>query len=73
MDAEIRAVLPNIDPVLSEYSAGYLTHASTAWAGDEEATGPSPLDEAASTITELLLSASGEQLRLSMKESDLAV
>lgn len=59
MDAEIRAVLPNIDPVISEYSAGYLTHASTAWSGDEEASGPSPLDEAASTITELLLSASG--------------
>ncbi|KAJ4293853.1 ATP-binding cassette, regulator of translational elongation [Collariella sp. IMI 366227] len=59
MDAEIRAVLPGIDPVLSEYSAGYLTHASTAWAGDEDAVGPSPLDEAASTITELLISASG--------------
>lgn len=59
MEAEIRAVLPNIDPVISEYSAGYLTHASTAWSGDEDASGLSPLDEAASTITELLLSASG--------------
>jgi ATP-binding cassette subfamily F protein 3 len=59
MDAEIRAVLPNIDPVISEYSAGYLTHASTAWSSEEDAAGPSPLDEAASTITELLLSASG--------------
>lgn len=61
MDAEIRTVLPNIDPVISEYSAGYLTHASTAWSGDEDASGPSPLAEAASTITELLLSASGSQ------------
>ncbi|KAK3316290.1 P-loop containing nucleoside triphosphate hydrolase protein [Apodospora peruviana] len=62
MDAEIRAVLPHIDPVLSEYSAGYLTHASTAWSSssDEEASGISPLSEAASTITELLLSASGD-------------
>ncbi|KAM7224067.1 protein GCN20 [Rhypophila decipiens] len=62
MDAEIRAVLPNIDPVISEYSAGYLTHASTAWSDEEEASGDSlsPLAEAASTITELLLSASGE-------------
>lgn len=59
MDAEIRAVLPNIDPVLSEYSAGYLTHASTAWSGEEDAAGPSPLDEAAAAIIELLLSASG--------------
>jgi len=61
MDAEIRAVLPNIDPVLSEYSAGYLTHASTAWSdADEEAAGPSPLAEAAVTVAELLLSAAGD-------------
>ncbi|KAM7186026.1 protein GCN20 [Naviculisporaceae sp. PSN 640] len=62
MDAEIRAVLPNIDPVLSEYSAGYLTHASTAWNDEEEASGDSisPLAEAASTVTELLISASGD-------------
>ncbi|KAK3381455.1 P-loop containing nucleoside triphosphate hydrolase protein [Podospora didyma] len=59
MDAEIRAVLPNIDPIVSEYSAGYLTHASTQWSVDEDASGPSPLVEAASAITELLLSASG--------------
>jgi ATP-binding cassette subfamily F protein 3 len=59
MEAEIRAVLPNIDPVISEYSAGYLTHASTAWSGDEDAAGPSPLDEAAAAVTELLLSAAG--------------
>jgi ATP-binding cassette subfamily F protein 3 len=59
MDAEIRAVLPGIDPVISEYSAGYLTHASTAWSGEEDSPGPSPLDEAATIITELLLSACG--------------
>ncbi|KAF6813786.1 translation initiation regulator [Colletotrichum musicola] len=59
MEAEIRTVLPNIDPVLSEYSVGYLTHASTIWSDDEDQSGPSPLTEAASTITELLLSASG--------------
>ncbi|EAA28430.1 putative positive effector protein GCN20 [Neurospora crassa] len=59
MEAEIRTVLPNIDPIISEYSAGYLTHASTAWSGDEDATGPSPLVEAASAITDLLISASG--------------
>ncbi|KAI5467718.1 P-loop containing nucleoside triphosphate hydrolase protein [Mariannaea sp. PMI_226] len=59
MEADIRAVLPNIDPVVSEYSAGYLTHASTTWTDDEDASGSSPLNEAAATITELLLSASG--------------
>ncbi|KAH7312346.1 P-loop containing nucleoside triphosphate hydrolase protein [Stachybotrys elegans] len=60
MDADIRAVLPNIDPVVSEYSAGYFTHASTAWSDEEDPSGLSPLNEAAATITELLLSASGE-------------
>ncbi|KAK1766988.1 protein GCN20 [Phialemonium atrogriseum] len=59
MEAELRTVLPNIDPVVSEYSAGYLNHASTAWSGEEESSGASPLSEAASAITELLLSASG--------------
>ncbi|KAL0934248.1 translation initiation regulator [Colletotrichum truncatum] len=60
MEAEIRTVLPNIDPVLSEYSVGYLTHASTIWSDEEDQSGPSPLAEAASTVTELLLSASGK-------------
>ncbi|WYZ35590.1 hypothetical protein EsH8_X_000237 [Colletotrichum jinshuiense] len=61
MDAEIRSMLPNIDPVLSEYSVGYLTHASTIWSDEEDQSGPSPLAEAASTVTELLLSASGKR------------
>ncbi len=60
MDAEIRSVLPNIDPVISEYSVGYLTHASTAWSNDEDPSGASPLVEAASAITDLLISASGD-------------
>ncbi|OHF00289.1 ABC transporter [Colletotrichum orchidophilum] len=60
MDAEIRTVLPNIDPVLSEYSVGYLTHASTIYSDEEEQSGSSPLAEAAATVTELLLSASGK-------------
>ncbi|KAM0348974.1 hypothetical protein ACHAPU_003908 [Fusarium lateritium] len=60
MEADIRAVLPNIDPVVTQYSVGYLTHASTAYSDEEEASGESPLAEAASAITELLLSASGQ-------------
>jgi ATP-binding cassette subfamily F protein 3 len=59
MEAEIKAAIPNIDPVVSEYSVGYLSHASTAWSDESEASGLSPLNEAAETITELLLSASG--------------
>jgi ATP-binding cassette subfamily F protein 3 len=59
MEVDIKAALPDIDPVLSEYSVGYLRHASTAWAGEDDASDLSPLAEAAATITELLLSASG--------------
>ncbi|PMD22884.1 putative translation initiation regulator [Hyaloscypha hepaticicola] len=59
MEAEIKSFLPNIDPVLSEYSVGYLTHASNAYVPDD-ATGPSPLAEAAISITALLVSASGD-------------
>lgn len=60
MDSEIRTVIPNIDPVVSEYSVGYLTHASTAWSGDEESSGISPLTEAAAAVTDILVSASGD-------------
>jgi len=45
MEAEIKSWIPNIDPILSEYSVGYLTHASNAYVPDE-LTGPSPLEEA---------------------------
>jgi ATP-binding cassette subfamily F protein 3 len=60
MEADIRSVLPNIDPVLSEYSVGYLSHASMAWSGDEDSSDVSPLSEAAIAVTELLVSASGD-------------
>ncbi|XXH06052.1 hypothetical protein Hte_012497 [Hypoxylon texense] len=43
MEADIKAAISDIDPVVSEYSVGYLRHASTAWADDEEATGLSLL------------------------------
>lgn len=59
MDAEIRAVLPDVDPAVSQYSAGYLNHESMAWSGEEGPNGASSLNEAASTIVELLVSASG--------------
>ncbi|TQV97429.1 hypothetical protein V2A60_006820 [Cordyceps javanica] len=60
MEAEIKAAIPNIDPVISEYSVGYLNHASLAWSDDsgEGAEAASPLAEAAHAITELLVSAS---------------
>ncbi|KAK5987824.1 putative ABC transporter ATP-binding protein C29A3.09c [Cladobotryum mycophilum] len=60
MEADIRAVLPDIDPIISDYSVGYLTHASTAWTDEDDVSGLSPLSEAALAITELLCSASGK-------------
>ena len=60
MEAEIKSYLPSIDPVLSEYSVGYLTHAANAYVPDSDAGGPSPLAEAATSITTLLVSASGD-------------
>ncbi|KAL6708483.1 ATP-binding cassette, regulator of translational elongation [Coniothyrium glycines] len=59
MDAEIRTQIPNIDPVLSEYSVGYLTHAASSFSSDSDPNAPSPLEEAATTVAALLLSASG--------------
>ena len=59
MDAEIKAHIPNIDPVLSEYSVGYLTHAATSFSSDSDPNAPSPLQDAAAAVTALLLSASG--------------
>ncbi|KAI2474733.1 Uup ATPase component ABC transporter protein [Pyrenophora tritici-repentis] len=60
MESEIRAQIPNIDPVLSEYSAGYLTHAASQFTSDSDPNAPTPLEEAAATVSALLLSASGD-------------
>ncbi|KNG51472.1 P-loop containing nucleoside triphosphate hydrolase protein [Stemphylium lycopersici] len=60
MESEIRTQIPNIDPVLSEYSAGYLTHAANQFTSDSDPNAPSPLEEAAATVSALLLSASGD-------------
>ncbi|KAJ5099255.1 ABC transporter ATP-binding protein [Penicillium argentinense] len=58
MEAQIQAQIPGLDRVISEYSVGYLTHASNQYV--EDANAPSPLAEAAETVTELLISASGD-------------
>ncbi|KAF2018619.1 P-loop containing nucleoside triphosphate hydrolase protein [Aaosphaeria arxii CBS 175.79] len=60
MEAEIRTQIPNIDPVLSDYSVGYLTHAANAFTSDADPHAPSPLEEAAAAVSALLLSASGD-------------
>ena len=60
MEAQIRSQIPDIDTVISDYSAGYLLHASKSPFADAETASPTPLEEAASTITALLVSASGD-------------
>ncbi|KAF2761525.1 putative translation initiation regulator [Pseudovirgaria hyperparasitica] len=60
MEAEIRAHIPNIDPILTDYSIGYLTHASNSFSADADPNAPTPLSEAAASITALLVSASGD-------------
>lgn len=57
MEAEIRGAIPSIDPVLTEYSAGYLQHAANSYNPDE---GSSALAEAEASISQLLISASGD-------------
>ena len=65
MEAQIRSRFPNIDPLVSEYSAGYLHHAAEAASAlladaDSDASSPSPLDDALAAIAALLVSASGD-------------
>ncbi|KKY25503.1 putative translation initiation regulator [Phaeomoniella chlamydospora] len=70
MEAEIQAQIPNIDHVISEYSVGYLNHASKLYFSEEDSAAQSPLSEALETVTALLVSASGdfsEQNELSIR------
>ncbi|EEH08680.1 ATP-binding cassette protein [Histoplasma capsulatum G186AR] len=60
MEAEIQKRIPGIDHVISEYSVGYLTHASKTYVEDSDPNAPSPLSEAAEAISALLVSASGD-------------
>nr|POE47663.1 putative abc transporter atp-binding protein c29a3.09c [Quercus suber] len=55
MEGQIRAQLPDVDPVVIDYAAGYLNHAARQFSSEGD-----PLAEAASVITQLLLSASGD-------------
>ena len=60
MEATIKARVPGIDPIISDYSAGYLLHASRAPVPKDESSGSTPLEEAVITVTALLFSASGD-------------
>jgi ATP-binding cassette subfamily F protein 3 len=54
MESEIKTQIPNIDPVLSEYSVGYLTHAASSFTSDADS------KQAVAAVSALLLSASGD-------------
>ncbi|KAB8339136.1 hypothetical protein FH972_022072 [Carpinus fangiana] len=60
MEADIRTTLPGIDPVIIDYCAGYLQHASDTFVPEADPSAPSPLAEAETAIEALLLSASGD-------------
>jgi ATP-binding cassette subfamily F protein 3 len=68
MEAEIRAQIPQIDPIVEGYAAGYLRHAAETYI--PEADSGVPLSDAASAVTSLLLSASGNFS--SQNESNIA-
>ncbi|GAB7363903.1 hypothetical protein MBLNU230_g4466t1 [Neophaeotheca triangularis] len=55
METEIRSQIPNCDPVVIDYAAGYLNHAAKQFRTEGD-----PLADAATAITQLLLSASGD-------------
>jgi ATP-binding cassette, subfamily F, member 3 len=59
MEAQIKTQIPNIDPLVSEYSIGYLNHAAHASSSDDSDAN-SALNEALESITALLVSASGD-------------
>jgi ATP-binding cassette subfamily F protein 3 len=60
MEAKIKKHIPNIDPLISEYSVGYLNHAAEALYSEDATDTYSPLDDALEAITHLLISASGD-------------
>lgn len=60
MESEIKSIIPNIDPVISEYAVGYLTHASNTVFQDSDAAESSMMEDSAKSVIELLISASGD-------------
>jgi ATP-binding cassette subfamily F protein 3 len=53
MEGEITAILPSLDPVITDYSVGFLTHAATSTSPEADL----ELAEAISTVTQILLDA----------------
>ncbi|POS83122.1 P-loop containing nucleoside triphosphate hydrolase protein [Erysiphe pulchra] len=60
MEAEIKSIIPNIDPVISEYAVGYLAHASNTVVQDSDPVESLMIEDSAKSVIELLISASGD-------------
>jgi ATP-binding cassette, subfamily F, member 3 len=63
MEAQIKQRFPTIDPLVSSYSVGYLSHAAEVTFSsttDVDSSHFTPLDDALEAVTALLLSASGD-------------
>jgi ATP-binding cassette, subfamily F, member 3 len=61
MEGEIVAQIPNVDHLIADYAAGYARHAANQYVAEtDDPNAQSPLDEALSTVTDLLVSASGD-------------
>lgn len=58
MEVEIQQQIPNIDPVISDYSIGFLNHAAKQYVAEDEQ--QSPLEDALEAVTDMLVSASGD-------------
>ncbi|KAF8542108.1 P-loop containing nucleoside triphosphate hydrolase protein [Trichophaea hybrida] len=58
MEAQITAILPSLDPVITDYSVGFLTHAATSTSPEADL----ELAEAISTVTQILLDAAPPSL-----------
>ena len=58
MESEITAVLPSLDPIITDYSVGFLNHAATSTSPEADL----ELAEAISTVTQILLDAAPPSL-----------
>jgi ATP-binding cassette subfamily F protein 3 len=58
MEGEITAVLPSLDPIITDYSVGFLTHAATSTSPEADL----ELAEAISAVTQILLDAAPPSL-----------
>lgn len=60
MEAEIKAIIPNIDPAISEYTVGYLNHVINVILPGSDSSESSGIEDTTNFLADLLISASGD-------------